>query len=67
MASQSDSSLFIYKSEQIITYILIYVDDIIITSSKPEVIIELLKRMESKFAVKQLGDLNFFLGIEVSK
>jgi hypothetical protein len=65
--SQSDSSLFIYKSATFITYILIYVDDIIITSSKPEAITELLNQMESEFAIKQLGDLNFFLGIEVSQ
>jgi hypothetical protein len=65
--SQSDSSLFIYKSATFITYILIYVDDIIITSSKPEAITELLNQMESEFAVKQLGDLNFFLGIEMSQ
>jgi len=43
------------------------VDDIIITSSKPEAITELLKWVEAEFAVKQLGELNFFLGIEVSK
>jgi hypothetical protein len=66
-ASQSDSSLFIYKSATAITYILIYVDDIIITSSQPAAITKLLNRMESEFAVKQLGDLNFFLGVEVSK
>jgi len=65
--SQSDSSLFIYKSATFITYILIYVDDIIITSSKPEAITELLNQMESEFAIKQLGDLIFFLGIEVSQ
>lgn len=66
-AFQSDSSLFIFKSANFITYILIYVDDIIITSSKPEAITELLNLMESEFAIKQLDDLNFFLGIEVSK
>jgi hypothetical protein len=66
-ASQSDSSLFIYKSATAITDILIYVDDIIITSSQPAAITKLLNRMESEFAVKQLGDLNFFLGVEVSK
>lgn len=66
-ASQSDSSLFIYHFAVVTTYVLIYVDDIIITSSKPAAIKKLLNRMESEFAAKQLGDLNFFLGIEVSK
>jgi hypothetical protein len=66
-ASQSDSSLFICKSPHFIMYVLIYVDDIIITCSKPEAIDELLRHMESDFAVKDLGTLNFFLGIEVLK
>jgi hypothetical protein len=48
-------------------YVLIYVDDIIITCSKPKAIDELLRHMEADFAVKDLGTLNFFLGIEVVK
>jgi hypothetical protein len=47
-------------------YVLIYVDDIIITSSKPSVVDEFLTFLHSEFAVKDLGKLNFFLGIEVS-
>jgi hypothetical protein len=46
-------------------FILIYVDDIIITSSKPEAIDDLLLSLTHDFAVKDLGTLNFFLGIEV--
>jgi hypothetical protein len=48
-----------------VMYILIYVDDIIITYSKPSAIDELLLVLKSDFAVKDLGCLNFFLGIEV--
>lgn len=48
-------------------YVLIYVNDIIITSSNSTAIDIMLIHMETKFAVKNLGDLNFFLGIEVSK
>ena len=46
-------------------YVLIYVDDIIITCSKSSAIDELLLVLISNFAVKDLGCLNFFLGIEV--
>jgi hypothetical protein len=65
-ASQSDSSLFVYTSAELIMYVLIYVHDIIITSSKPKAIDGLLSHMDSAFAVKNLGDLNFFLGIKAS-
>jgi hypothetical protein len=63
--SRSDSSLFIYKTTSLTMFILIYVDDIIITASKPESIDDLLLSLTHDFAVKDLGNLNFFLGIEV--
>jgi hypothetical protein len=40
---------------------LIYVDDIIITSSSPEAVTALLKNLRSEFALKDLGELNYFL------
>jgi len=46
-------------------YLLIYVDDIIIVSSVPSVIDELLQRLCLDFAVKDLGNLHYFLGVEV--
>jgi histone deacetylase 1/2 len=45
---------------------LIYVDDIIVTSSSREAVTTLLKDLRSDFALKDLGELNFFLGIEVA-
>jgi hypothetical protein len=41
------------------------VDDIIITSSSDKAIDNLLSNLKSDFAVKQIGPLKFFLGIEV--
>ena len=46
-------------------YVLIYVDDIIITSSSTLVIDSLLCTLQSDFAVNDLGSLKFFLGVEV--
>ena len=48
-------------------YILIYVDDIIVTSSSDQAITALLHHLSSEFALKDLGDLHYFLGIEVHK
>ena len=48
-------------------FVLIYVDDIIVTSSSNEAISGLLKDLNAEFALKDLGDLHFFLGIEVKK
>jgi hypothetical protein len=46
-------------------FLLIYVDDIIIVSSIPTAIDELLQLLGTDFAVKDLGPLHYFLGIEV--
>jgi hypothetical protein len=45
--------------------VLIYVDDILITSSKHATVSELLENLHIEFVVKDLGKLNFFLSIEV--
>jgi histone deacetylase 1/2 len=65
--SKADTSLFLYNKRGIIIYVLIYVDDIIVTSSSPRAITALLQDLNSDFALKDLGDLHFFLGIEVKK
>jgi hypothetical protein len=47
--------------------ILVYVDDIIVVSSSAEATTLLLQDLEKEFALKDLGDLHYFLGIEVTK
>jgi histone deacetylase 1/2 len=47
--------------------VLVYVDDIIVTSSSNKAITVLLQDLGLAFAMKDLGDLHFFLGIEVKK
>ena len=45
---------------------LIYVDDIIIASSEPRATNRLISELTEDFAVKDLGRLQYFLGVEVS-
>ncbi|KAA3451195.1 Copia protein [Gossypium australe] len=59
--SKCDALLFIRQASIAILYILVYVDDIIITGSSPTVISSLSK----KFPFKDLGVLKLFWGIEV--
>jgi hypothetical protein len=66
-ASKSDMSLFIYSRGGIIIYMLIYVDDIIVTRNSMEAIAALLRDFKQDFALKDLGKLLYFLGIEVRK
>lgn len=50
-----------------VIYMLIYVDDIIVTSNSSEAITALLLDLRKEFALKDLGDLNYFLGIDVQR
>jgi hypothetical protein len=65
VSSQADTSLFILKKKDLTMYLLIYVDDIIIASSSAVATDILVKQLTSQFAVKDLGKLQYFLGIEV--
>jgi histone deacetylase 1/2 len=48
-------------------FVLVSVDDITVASSSPGATATLLKKLNEDFALKDLGDLHSFLGIEVSK
>jgi hypothetical protein len=67
VGSKANTSLFIYHTKTITMYLLIYVDDIIITASDQAAITELLQLLSADFAIKDLGDLHYFLGVEVLK
>lgn len=61
MASKADTSLFICHNGPAITLVLVYVDDIIITGNHSSFITTLIRQLSSKFAMKDLGDLHYFL------
>jgi histone deacetylase 1/2 len=67
VASKSDTSLFIYRHNKVTMFMLIYVDDIIVASSSQAATDILLKVLGKAFALKDLGDLHYFLGLEVHK
>ncbi|PKU77531.1 Retrovirus-related Pol polyprotein from transposon TNT 1-94 [Dendrobium catenatum] len=63
--SRADPSLLIRDTDQIQLYILIYVDDFLVTGNDPASIRQLLNQLKSNFALKQLGNISLFLGIQV--
>jgi hypothetical protein len=62
--SHADTSLFIHNMGSEFIYILIYVDDILVTGPNHSMIAQLIKRLQCDFVLKDLGPLTFFLGIE---
>ncbi|GKV49990.1 hypothetical protein SLEP1_g56708 [Rubroshorea leprosula] len=65
--SRSDCSLFIYNKSGIIIYVLVYVDDLLITGNSTAFISDLITKLGQKFSLKDLGELSLFLGVEAVK
>jgi hypothetical protein len=67
ITSKANTSPFLYNMSSVTIYVLIYVDDIIVTSSLDDAIATLLHDLRGYFALKDLGPLHLFLGIEVKQ
>lgn len=62
--SLADASLFTLRSGDSFVYILIYVDDIIITGTSMTSLNQVTDLLAAKFSLKDLGELSYFLGME---
>ena len=64
--SKNDYSPFFKKQNKQMTFIVIYVDDIILTGNDHHEILRLREHFDTVFSIKDLDKLNYFLGIEVN-
>ncbi|GJZ04736.1 ribonuclease H-like domain-containing protein [Tanacetum coccineum] len=62
-----DSSLFIYRQGSQVAYLLIYVDDIILTASCPALLQQIIGSLNNEFDMTDFGELNYFLGISTDR
>jgi hypothetical protein len=67
LASKSDASLFTYHHGPHTAYLLLYVDDIILTASSSTLLTSIINTLSSAFSMKDLGPLHHFLGISVTR
>ncbi|XP_060190337.1 uncharacterized mitochondrial protein AtMg00810-like [Lycium barbarum] len=63
ICSKTDNSMFIYCSSLGVLILLLYVDDIILTGSHSHLLVQFIDRLSHKLAMKDLGDLHYFLGV----
>ncbi|RVW40634.1 Retrovirus-related Pol polyprotein from transposon RE1 [Vitis vinifera] len=68
LRSEADHSVFYHHnfSSQCI-YLVVYVDDIVITGSDQEGIQRLKQHLFNHFQTKDLGKLKYFLGLEIAQ
>jgi hypothetical protein len=64
---QRGTLVFIYRKDEVIIFFLIYVDGNVVVSSSSKAMEALLTDLRQEFALKDLGALHYFLGIEVGK
>ena len=67
VGSSVDTSLFTFHNGKVHVFVLIYVDDLLITGSSIHFIQTLAAQLKKEFALKALGHLGYFLGIEASR
>nr|GFB61700.1 putative ribonuclease H-like domain-containing protein [Tanacetum cinerariifolium] len=60
-----DQTLFIRRQREDFILVQVYVDDIIFGSSNPQLCREFKAFMHEKFQMSAMGELNFFLGLQV--
>ena len=65
--ARSDTSLFIYHQGSDVAYLLLYVDDIVLTASSPALLQQTISALQREFAMKDLGQLHHFLCITVEQ
>ncbi|XP_022871003.1 uncharacterized protein LOC111390228 [Olea europaea var. sylvestris] len=64
--SRADTSLFVFHQKSDIIYLLLYVDDIIITGNNSSLLARFTRTLNSEFVTKDLGSLSYFLSLEAT-
>ncbi|GKD25262.1 putative ribonuclease H-like domain-containing protein [Tanacetum coccineum] len=62
-----DKTFFIERNQSAILIVHVYVDDIIFGSTKKKLCTEFEKMMHKKFHMSSMGELTFFLGLQVKQ
>nr|GEU63794.1 putative ribonuclease H-like domain-containing protein [Tanacetum cinerariifolium] len=62
-----DQTLFMKRQKEDILLVQVYVDDIIFCSTKKELCTEFKRLMKDKFQMSSMGEVTFFLGLQVKQ
>ncbi|XP_071712214.1 uncharacterized mitochondrial protein AtMg00810-like [Rutidosis leptorrhynchoides] len=65
--SRCHTSLFIYHQGSDTAYLLLYVDDIVLTASSTGLVQAIIASLHKEFAMTDLGPLNYFFGIHATR
>ncbi|CAI7924690.1 unnamed protein product [Closterium sp. NIES-54] len=65
--STADHSFFLLGEGEQRSFMVVYVDDILIFSPTSDLVKELMLTLQEKFKCKALGDVNFYLGLHIER
>ena len=65
--SLANTSLFIFRKATAFVYVLVYVDDILITRTNPQMVQRVIDELADRFSIKDMGNISYFLGIEARR
>ena len=65
--AKSDTSLFIYCRGADMAFLLLYVDDIVLTASSPSLLHRIIAALRRAFSMTDMGPLHHFLGVSVQR
>ena len=60
-------SLFIYSKGADMAFLLLYVDDIVLTASSPSLLHRIIAALRHEFSMTDMGPLHHFLGGNVQR
>jgi hypothetical protein len=65
--SDADFSVYVAQNRDVKFFIIVYVDDLILMCNNKDKLWQTKEELFRKFEMKDLGDLHFFLGMEVER
>ncbi|CAI7848567.1 unnamed protein product [Closterium sp. NIES-54] len=65
--STADHSLFMLGEGEQRSFMVVYVDDILIFSTSSDLVKEVMLKLQDKFKCKALGDVSFYLGLHIER
>ncbi|CAI7899825.1 unnamed protein product [Closterium sp. NIES-54] len=65
--SMADHSLFILGKGEQRSFMVVYVNDILIFSPSSDLVKEVMLKLQDKFKCKALGDVSFYLGLHIER
>ncbi|CAI7890532.1 unnamed protein product [Closterium sp. NIES-54] len=65
--STADHSLFMLGEGEKRSFMVVYVDDILIFSPSSDLVKEVMLKLQDKFKCKALGDVSFYLGLHIER